>query len=150
MNKEVQKQFNAYPPKVQRQLSEIRNLIFEIAEEKNLGVIDESIRWGEPSYSAKGGSPIRIDWKARSPNQISLFVNCKTRLIDTYKALYGNTFTFIGNREVVLPLSKPIPLEELRACILMALQYHKLKSLPLLGADITDNEELRRVIETRP
>lgn len=134
MDQSVKEKFESYPPKARNRLSEIRKIIFEIAEEKNLGDITEELKWGEPSYSSKTGSPVRIDWKLKYPNQVSVFVNCKTVLIETYKEIYGSTLQYAGNREIVLPLSEPLPLPELRGCISMALQYHKLKRLPLLGA----------------
>jgi len=130
----VKEKFESYPPKARKRLTEIRKIIFEIAEEKSLGVITEELKWGEPSYSSKIGSPIRIDWKLKYPNQVSIFVNCKTVLIETYKEVYGSALQYVGNREIVLSLSEPVPLSELRGCISMALQYHKLKKLPLLGA----------------
>lgn len=134
MNQEIEKKFASYPSDACKKLKEIRALIFSVADEEGLGEVVEELKWGEPSYSTKIGSPIRIDWKPKYPDQISVFVNCKTVLIDSYKEVYGSVFQYIGNREVVLPLSEPTPLPELKACILMALKYHKLKKLPLLGA----------------
>lgn len=134
MNQEIKNKFESYPSNAREKLQEIRELIFNIAVEDNLGEITEQLKWGEPSYSSKLGSPIRIDWKPKDPEQISVFVNCKTVLIETYKEVYGSSLKYIGNREIVLPLSEPTPLPELKGCISMALKYHKLKKLPLLGA----------------
>lgn len=134
MNQEIANKFKSYPSGAREKLEEIRKLIFNIAEEENLGEITEQLKWGEPSYSSKVGSPIRIDWKPKHPDQVSVFVNCKTVLIETYKEIYGSSLQYIGNREIAIPLSKPIPLPELKGCISMALQYNKLKKLPLLGA----------------
>ncbi|WP_394179016.1 DUF1801 domain-containing protein [Marinomonas posidonica] len=134
MQSDIENTFDAYPADARQRLYEIRNLIFEIAEELNLGTITEELKWGEASYSSKIGSPIRIDWKAKQPNLVSLFVHCQTQLMETYKALYADHLNFVGKREIQLPLSEPMPLVELRGCIAMALQYHKLKHLPLLGA----------------
>ncbi len=133
MKKSVKEKFESYPPEARKRLSAIRKVIFEIAEENDLGVITEELKWGQPSYSSKIGSPIRIDWQSKYPNQVSVFVNCKTVLIETYKEIYGNSLQYAGNRELIFPLSKPLPIAELKGCISMALQYHKLKKLPLLG-----------------
>ncbi|WP_272492404.1 DUF1801 domain-containing protein [Alteromonas sp. MCA-1] len=134
VNQEIKNKFESYPSDARKKLQAIRKLIFDIAEAESLGVITEQLKWGEPSYSSKFGSPIRIDWKPKYPDQVSIFVNCKTVLIETYKEIYGSELQYVGNREIVIPLSKPIPLPELEGCISMALQYHKLKKLPLLGA----------------
>ena len=72
--------------------------------------------------------------KAKSPNHISVYFNCRTVLVETFKELYMDTFSFVGNREIILPLSKPIPMQELKHCISMSLRYHSIKHLPLLGA----------------
>ena len=134
MDKKVEEKFESYPPEARKRLDEIRNMIFEIADEEDLGVITEELKWGEPSYSSKTGSPIRVDWKPKNPRHVSLFVNCKTILIETYKELYPNTFTYIGNRELTIALAEPLAKQELRCCISIALRYHKIKKLPLLGA----------------
>lgn len=134
MNQEVENKFESYPPEAREKLLTIRNIIFEVAIEEGLGEITEQLKWGEPSYLSKHGSPIRIDWKSKFPNQVSIFVNCKTVLIETYKEVYGNALQYVGNREIAIPLSEQTPLPELKGCISMALQYHKLKKLPLLGA----------------
>ncbi|AEF54332.1 DUF1801 domain-containing protein [Marinomonas posidonica] len=134
MQSDIENKFDAYPADARQRLYEIRRLIFEMADELKLGVITEELKWGEASYCSKIGSPIRLDWKEKHPNQVSLFVHCQTQLMETYKELYADRLAFVGKREIQLPLSAPMPLTELRSCIAMALQYHQLKHLPLLGA----------------
>jgi len=134
VEKTVEEKFESYPLEARLMLCQIREVIFTLAEELCLGDISEELKWGEPSYSCKGASPIRLDWKPKKPEQVSIFVNCKTVLIETYKEVYGNTFKYVGKRELVLPISESLPIPELRGCISMALQYHKLKKQPLLGA----------------
>lgn len=134
MNKAVKDRFDKYPESARIMLEELRNLVFQTASELDLGEVNESLKWGEPSYSVKIGSPLRMDWKPKYPHQVSVFVNCKSLLIKTYKEVYGNTLQYVGNRELVFPVSEPLPLLELKGCFSMALQYHKLRTLPLLGA----------------
>ncbi|KZN14866.1 DUF1801 domain-containing protein [Marinomonas sp. TW1] len=134
MQSDIKNKFDAYPAAARQRLYDIRSLIFEMAEELELGTITEALKWGEASYCSNIGSPIRMDWKAKQPNQVSLFVHCQTQLMETYKELYADRLTFVGKREIQLPLSDPMPLVELRGCIAMALQYHQLKHRPLLGA----------------
>lgn len=124
----------SYPPTVHKKIIEIRQLIFDIAEKKQLGVIVESLKWGELSYVCKGGSPIRIDWKTKTPDKVSVFFNCNTQLVETFRELFADRLQLNGKRELLIPLTQPLPQAELNTCFAMALQYHKLKNLPLLGA----------------
>ncbi len=41
---------------------------------------------------------------------------------------------FEGNRAVLFDVDTSIPVAELKHCISLALTYHKVKHLPLLGA----------------
>ncbi|EGR2558748.1 DUF1801 domain-containing protein [Vibrio alginolyticus] len=134
MNKVVKARFDEYPENVRLRLEELRNLVFQIASELDLGEIDESLKWGEPSYSVKTGSPLRMDWKLKSPNNYYLFFNCQTKLVDTFRELYGAELEFQGNRAIVLSLSKQLPETAIKSCLELALSYQQRKSLPLLGA----------------
>ncbi|MBF4242963.1 DUF1801 domain-containing protein, partial [Vibrio anguillarum] len=118
---------------VRIRLEELRNLVFQIVSELDLGDVDESLKWGEPSYSVKTGSPLRMDWKLKSPNNYYLFFNCQTKLVDTFRELYGDELVFQGNRAIVLSLSKPLPETVIKSCLELALTYHQRKNLPLLG-----------------
>ena len=134
MNIDIKEKLNLYPSNAREKLYEIRNLVYEVAKEEQLGEITENLKWGEPSYSVKKGSPIRMDWKSKKPNQVSLYFNCKTTLVETFKEIYRGSLQFEGNREIVLPLSNSIPTNELKDCISKALRYHEIKHLPLLGS----------------
>lgn len=72
MDKAIKTHFNEYPDDVRERLKELRSLIFELCSDLVLGDVEESLKWGEPSYSVKTGSPIRIDWKLKSPKQLFL------------------------------------------------------------------------------
>ncbi|WP_027695626.1 DUF1801 domain-containing protein [Vibrio litoralis] len=134
MNKVVKERFNEYPGNARIRLEELRSLVFQIVSELELGEVDETLKWGEPSYSVKAGSPLRMDWKIKSPNNYYLFFNCQTKLVDTFRELYGEELVFQGNRAIVLSLSKPLPETVIRSCLEFALTYQQRKNLPLLGA----------------
>ncbi|HDY8048875.1 TPA: DUF1801 domain-containing protein [Vibrio vulnificus] len=133
MDKVVKDRFDEYPDNARVRLEELRNLVFLVASELELGEVDETLKWGEPSYSVKTGSPLRIDWKLKSPNSYYLFFNCQTKLIDTFRELYSDELVFQGNRAIVLSLSKPLPETVIKSCLELALTYHQRKNLPLLG-----------------
>ncbi|WP_320206541.1 DUF1801 domain-containing protein [Vibrio parahaemolyticus] len=127
MNKVVKERFDEYPENVRIRLEELRNLIFQIAFDLDLGEVDETLKWGEPSYSVKTGSPLRMDWKLKSPNNYYLFFNCQTKLVDTFRELYGEELVFQGNRAIVLSLSKALPETAIKSCLELAFSFGRVK-----------------------
>ncbi|GAB3013006.1 DUF1801 domain-containing protein [Bowmanella dokdonensis] len=134
MNPEISASFEAYPQTAVRWLLWARELIYQEAAGRSLGLVQESLKWGEASYRVKGGTAIRLAWKAKRPRAIQIFFHCQTCLVDTFRELYPYEFEYQGNRAIVLPLDGPVNEQALRHCISLALQYHSLKHLPLLGA----------------
>jgi hypothetical protein len=132
---EVEAVFRSYPDKVKRQMVQLRQLVLATANElEGISQLEETLKWGEPSYLTKIGSTVRMDWKPKKPEQFALYFKCTSRLVPTFKTLYGDLFSFEGNRALVFGLDDKIPEKEVKHCIALALQYHKLKHLPLLGA----------------
>jgi hypothetical protein len=62
-----------------------------------------------------------------------MYFHCKTRLVDTFKVLYADSFHFEGNRAIIFNVDDKIPIEALKHCITLSLTYHHRKNLPLLG-----------------
>ena len=50
------------------------------------------------------------------------------------REMYRDVFTFVWNRAIVFGETDELPMDELKHCISLALRYHRLKHLPLLGA----------------
>lgn len=126
--------FDSYPNEVKEKMDVLRNLILETASEiEHIKEVEETLKWGEPSYIVKRGSTIRMDWKHKTPNQYALYFNCNTSLVQTFKMLYGDLFEYEKNRAILFNLQDEIPQNELKECIEMALQYHLLKDKPFLG-----------------
>ncbi|MCE2489371.1 MAG: DUF1801 domain-containing protein [Anaerolineae bacterium] len=112
----------------------LRQLVLDTASETaGVGKLEEALRWGEPAYITKGGSTLRMDWKGRVPNQYAMYFNCNTSLVPVFREIYGEVFTFEGNRAIVFDKSDELPVDELKHCISLALTYHRVKHLPLLG-----------------
>lgn len=128
MDKGVQEKFGAYPEHIRPKMDRLRELIYEVAEQtEGVGEIEETLKWSEPAYltkKPKSGTTVRIDWKEKSPEQIGMYVNCNTSLIETYRTMFKDELEFEGNRAIVLPVDLDLPEEELRICIQMALRYH--------------------------
>jgi len=134
MDLSVKQKFTTYPEDVAVLLNVIRDLILDTAKEYGISDITETLKWGEPSYVSKVGSTIRIDWKSKYPDQYCIYFNCKTTLIETFKEIYGDTFTYEGSRAIVFQTKQVVPYKELAHCISMSLRYKKIKHLNLLGA----------------
>lgn len=116
-------------------MAALRTMILEAAEEiPQLTILEETLKWGEPSYLSKYGSTIRIDWKEKNPEQYAIYFKCTSQLIPTFKAIYKDKFNYEGNRALVFQMHENIPEAELKQCISMALRYHRIKHLPLLGS----------------
>lgn len=133
-NSEVAEVFNNYPDHVRPKMKHLRQLILETAAETDeVKKLEETMSWGEPSYKTKTGSTIRMDWKEKQPDQYAMYFTCTTSLVDTFRKLYRNKLTFEENRAIVFDLSDDIPDLEVKHCISLALTYHKVKHLPMLG-----------------
>ncbi|MBT8219477.1 MAG: DUF1801 domain-containing protein [Eudoraea sp.] len=133
-NPAVEIKFQSYPKEVKSKLMYLRSLIIETASEsKDIEEIEETLKWGEPSYLAKNGSTIRIDWKPKTPNQYAMYFKCTSKLVPTIKDEFGNTFKYEKTRAILFDLNDKIPEKELKKCILLALHYHSIKHLPRLG-----------------
>ncbi len=132
---EVTAVFDQFPTNLKQKLIALRELIVSTAAETD-GVtrLEETLKWGEPGYLTKTGSTIRIGCVKSQPGHYAAYFNCKTNLIDTFRELYPDTFTFAGNRAIVLAADEPLPEAELKHCFSLALTYHQRKKLPLLGA----------------
>ncbi len=127
--------FKNYPSNVKQQLRYLRTLVLQVADDlEGLEKLEETLKWGEPSYLTKYGSTVRMDWKAKKPDQFAIYFKCTSKLVPTFKVLYKDKFEFEGDRAIVFKLHDEIPENELKHCISLALNYHRIKHLPLLGA----------------
>jgi len=127
--------FEKYPVEVRIKLLTLRRLILETASDiDSIDVVEETLKWGEPSYLTKKGSTIRINQKKSGPEQYCMYFKCTSLLVKTFKVIYKKQFIYEGNRAIVFDLKDEIPEPELKHCISLALTYHRVKHLPLLGS----------------
>lgn len=131
---DIEQKFQQYPQAVADNLLRVRNLIVTTAEELNIVDLQETLKWGEPSYISKTGSAIRFDWKSSSPENFYIYFNCKTVLIETIRELYGDELIYQGNRALVFKADQPLPVNALQQCFTLALEYKERRRMPLLGA----------------
>ncbi|NJC26165.1 DUF1801 domain-containing protein [Neolewinella antarctica] len=128
------KKLAEYPPLPQQRLARLRALVREVTTEApEIDRLEETLKWGEPSFLTRGGSTLRMDWKEKAPDSYALYFKCTSKLIPTIREIYGDQFSYAANRAIVLPLTAEPPVAEIKNCIRLALRYHRLKHLPLLG-----------------
>jgi len=128
-NGEVASTFAAFPDNVRAELLALRQLIIETADDTaDVGRIEETLKWGQPSYltsETRSGSTIRIAPTAqKSTHDYAMFFICHTTLVDDFKRLFGDVFTYDGQRALLFSIGDVLPENELRQCISMALTYH--------------------------
>lgn len=134
-NPKVKAVFDQYPNHVRIKMNHLRTLIIEVAGAiDGVKSLEETLKWGEPSYITRHGSTLRMDWKEKTPDQYALYFSCTTKLVPTFRKIYKDVFNFEGNRAIVFWLDEKIPEDEVKHCIQLTLTYHKVKNELLLGA----------------
>ncbi len=132
-NPEVAAVFNSYPKKLRAKLMFLRKLILETADVmEKVGEIEETLKWGEPSYltpKTKSGSTIRINRKKDQEEQYAIYFKCTANLVPAFKEKFPREFNFEGDRSIVFDIEDDIPIEKLKKCIALALTYHRNKKL---------------------
>ena len=122
----VRKLFEAYPDVVRTRLIALRRLIFDTAKSLDVGKLEETLKWGQPSYltsATKSGSTIRID-RLKNDDGYAMYVNCQTDLVAAFRELYPTQMTYGGNRSILFSVADKIPEKALRHCVGLALTYH--------------------------
>ena len=128
------KKLATYPDSVRDKMHFLRDLVIETAQEQEgITELEESLKWGEPSFLTKNGSTLRMDWKEKTPEQYAMYFKCTSRLVETFKMVYGDQFRYQKNRAIVFDLEQKVPAKELKKCIKATLLYHKVKDDNTLG-----------------
>lgn len=129
--KQIAAGFAHHPAPVRKRLLQIRKLIFAVAAETDgVGVLTETLKWGEPAYltAASGsGTTIRLGATKSAPDRCAVFVNCQTSLIDGFRAQFGDLFGYEGSRALLTPATGPLPAVPLSLCLRAALTWHRRK-----------------------
>lgn len=117
----------------QQALWACRTLFHEIADENNLGTLDETLKWGQPSWRPsrpRTGSTLRISWSEGAPDELALFVDCKTDLAERMRETYPDLPRNDGSRALAISLRKPLPEQALAHLAEMTFSYHLKRSAP--------------------
>lgn len=131
---EFEAKIASYPDFVRDKMIYLRELVTKTAEEiSEITELEETLKWGEPSFLCKNGSTLRMDWKQKNPDQYAMYFKCTSRLVETFKIVYGKQFKYEKSRAIVFQLDEKIPFKELSQCIKATLMYHKVKDDIRLG-----------------
>ncbi|MGI9365169.1 MAG: DUF1801 domain-containing protein [Rhizobiaceae bacterium] len=127
ISQDVRAVFSSYQPQIRANLLICRDLLFEVAEQNDeIGPILETLKWGQASYltpRTRSGSTVRLA-ATKSGNQAAIFVNCNTSLIEQFSTHYPETFSYSGNRALILPVSITDLQPQISHCLALALTYH--------------------------
>ena len=119
-----------WPEPAQRTLWYCRAVFHDIAAKAEIGPLDETLKWGQPSwrpYEPRTGSTLRMDWDLKFPNRLSLFVDCKTHLAARMRDLYPDLPENDGRRHLAIALDAPLPEQALAHLADMTFTYHRAK-----------------------
>ncbi len=111
----------------------MRQLILNTAKEMGIDRLEETLKWGEPSYLCKNGSTLRLDWKKKKPDQFALYFKCTSLIVPSIRKIFKDQLNYENQRAIVIGLDEEIPQSTLIACIQFSLNYHVLKKQKLLG-----------------
>lgn len=116
--------YASFPQPARDGLLALRDLIFDLAADLPVGDVDESLKWGQPSYTTTGeksGTPVRLSLTKQG--DIAILTHCQSTVIGDFRAICDPSLTFDGNRALHLDPSAPIPTAEITPLIRAALTY---------------------------
>ena len=128
MPPEVRAAFDAFPAKMRPRFEQLRALIFATAQAEGVGPLTETLKWGEPAYLTEAtgaGTTVRLGRTRAAPDRCALLVNCRTSLLDGFRARFPELETE-GDRAVLVAPDGPLP-DAVLPCIAEALTYHAAK-----------------------
>ena len=122
--------FKAYPPGIRARLMALRELVFDTADKTDgVGRLTETLKWGQPSYltgETGSGTTVRVD-RLKDRDGYAIYFHCQSGLVDAFRAIYPDTFTYQGNRAIVFERTDRLPVRALGHCIGLALTHHRRK-----------------------
>ncbi len=122
---------DAWPDAPRTQLLACRALFLDVAKEAEVGRLDETLKWGQPSWRParrNTGSTLRAYWFAKDPAFLSLYVDCKSNLATRMRDLYPDLPRNDGRRHLAIDLGAPLPEQALRHLAAMTFTYHRTKA----------------------
>ncbi len=123
MPDDVARAFEAMPPHALA----LRAAVLDVAAGLGLARPEETLKLGEPAcLPGKGGTTVRIG-PDKAGGGVKLLVNCRTSLVEDWRARFDGRLEFEGDRAVLVPASGRADEAAFRACIADAFTYHDAK-----------------------
>ena len=120
--------FEAQPEALRDALLDLRGHILEAAAGSGrVGELVETLKWGEPAYlpkKARVGTTVRINAVKGSADRYGAYFHCQTTLLESFRHLYPDAFSYEGSRAIRFTVGEAYPVEALRHCLTLALTYH--------------------------
>lgn len=120
--------FDAQAPALRAALLDLRgHVLAAAARSGRVGELVETLKWGEPAYlpkRARVGTTVRINALKGSADRYGAYFHCQTTLLESFRHLYPDAFSYEGNRAILLRVGEAYPVEALRHCLTLALTYH--------------------------
>ncbi|MEP5732549.1 MAG: hypothetical protein ABJL67_24625 [Sulfitobacter sp.] len=107
-----------------------RTLFHQISTERDIGPLDETLKWGQPSWRPvrpRTGSTLRMGWRQADADHLAFFVDCKTNLAAQMQDIYPDVFQNDGKRALLLPLSRPFAEQAVAHLAELTFTYHQRK-----------------------
>ena len=121
---DISRVWAAWPEPAQAMANDLRALFMSMAPEGR--PLIESTKWGEPSWRpTKGGTTLRINWRAERPDDLGCFAHCQTDLIERLQALHPEAVRYGPPRAVYLDLHRPTPEHVIKDLAAMAFTYKR-------------------------
>ncbi|MEM8654492.1 MAG: DUF1801 domain-containing protein [Pseudomonadota bacterium] len=120
----------AWPEAAQTHFVSMRAIVHEVADDADIGPLDESLKWGQPAWRPRRpriGSTLRVDWSPDTPDRFMAFVDCKTDLAAQMDARFPGRFHNDGRRALGFDLGTPLNKDAIWTLAHLTLTYHRAK-----------------------
>ncbi len=128
LDRKVREVFGNYENSIRGKLLELRRLIMdEAGRHPEIGKLQETLKWGQPSYlpaKPRIGTTLRIDRHPIRADMVGLYFSCNSSLADDFQQLYPGLFEFEGRRAILISTEDLVHEAALRHCVALALTYH--------------------------
>ena len=109
----VRAAFDAQPPALRDALLELRGHVLDAAMGSGrVGELVETLKWGEPAYLSRKprvGTTVRINAVKGSADRYGAYFHCQTTLLESFRHIYPDAFSYEGSRAIFSGWARPIP-----------------------------------------
>jgi len=121
-----------WSPAAQALLWRCRRLFHDVAASADTGRLDETLKWGQPSWrpvKPRTGTTLRMGWDANSPERLSFFVDCKTDLAARMRDIYPDLPLNDGQRHLGILVDAVFLQQAITHLAEMTFTYHRARRL---------------------